>query len=141
MITRHTPPKPRCTACNGPTGGPEHCTTSACISMCQCGHEYYRHLPGHGCAICPLHCHGRHEFDPDPYPPGTRVVHRNQGWAYSFPGGAGEILQAKGSLRDGSCKYLVRTSLDANSRPGPHNPETHETWWPSDRVRRAAQEK
>lgn len=62
---------------------------------------------------------------------GTRVYHLGQQWAYSLPGGTGEIVARKGPDHRGDFEYKVRTGKDISRQPGPDNPETDERWWAS----------
>lgn len=66
-----------------------------------------------------------------PLPIGTRVSHLNQQWARSLPGGTATVLDREGPWPDGSWEYQVRAARDFSRQPGPDNPESRTTWWPS----------
>ncbi|MGW6021300.1 hypothetical protein [Streptomyces sp. NPDC055099] len=64
-------------------------------------------------------------------PVGTRVSHINQQWARSLPDGTATVIDCKGPWPDGSWEYQVLVARDFSRRPGPDNPESRTTWWPS----------
>jgi hypothetical protein len=68
---------------------------------------------------------------PHPLPVGARVSHINQQWASGLPDGTATILGREGPWPDGSWEYQVRAALDFSRQPGPDNPESRTTWWPS----------
>ncbi|MFI6088484.1 hypothetical protein [Streptomyces sp. NPDC051218] len=66
-----------------------------------------------------------------PLPIGTRVSHINQQWAHSLPDGTATIVDRKGPWPDGAWEYQVLAARDFSRCPGPGNPESRTTWWPS----------
>ncbi|MBK3575951.1 hypothetical protein JHN63_19445 [Streptomyces sp. MBT65] len=66
-----------------------------------------------------------------PLPIGARVSHINQQWARSLPDGTATVIDRKGPWPDGSWEYHVRAARDFSRQPGPDNPESRTTWWPS----------
>ncbi|MEU3742927.1 hypothetical protein AB0E78_38465 [Streptomyces sp. NPDC032198] len=66
-----------------------------------------------------------------PLPIGTRVWHINQEWARSLPDGTATVIDREGPWPDGAWEYEVRAARDFSRSPGPDNPESRTTWWPS----------
>ncbi|MEV6840273.1 hypothetical protein AB0N17_38245 [Streptomyces sp. NPDC051133] len=66
-----------------------------------------------------------------PLPIGTRVSHINQQWARSLPDGTATVIGREGPWPDGSWEYQVHAARDFSRQPGPDNPESRTTGWPS----------
>lgn len=74
-----------------------------------------------------------------PLPVGTRVRHYAQQWPSARQGTA-TITGVKGPYRDGTFEYEVLTGEEFSRMPGPDNPQTRVTWWPSDATIQASKE-